>query len=64
MQISEEQLDKFIEIAKSYYPDREFTREEALGDAHRLLNMLEIILKTRYRKNQAEKKNSEQTEIF
>lgn len=51
MQISEKQLDKFIEIFKHYYPNEEISREEALEQAHRLLNLMEIILKNHNKEN-------------
>lgn len=51
MQISEKQLDKFIEISKQYYPDKNISREEALDCAIRLLNVMKIILENDNRKN-------------
>lgn len=45
MQLSEKQLNKYMEIYKEYYPNVEFSKQEALGDALKLLDLINIIYK-------------------
>ncbi len=51
MQITERQLDKYIAIYKGHYSDKNISREEALEDAYKLINLIKIILEVNNKNN-------------
>lgn len=48
MQLSEKDLDEFIEIFKKYYPNKEISRDEALEQAHSLLDLMKILIEVNH----------------